>query len=157
MSSQNKIFKLWKLVLTVLISFAFMMLLFSHKSTSNKRSQLSNINSCRNHESISSMENIFNRLRYRKINHSEELLNINLQQPISHFPNLTFLTNKMHLALTTRSKYIPVSFQFPRLKNEFLYFAMINADRKFIIKNFDNGGIKIVGFEEIDFQLGIKQ
>lgn len=145
MSNQNKIFNFLKPFLAVLILFASMMLFVAH------------INSRRSGESISSMEDIFNQLGYREINGSQKLSHIRSHQPIGHFPNISFLTNKMHLALTTQSKYIPVSFQFPRLKNEFLYFARTNVDSKFVLKNFDNGGIKIVNFEEIDFQLGTKQ
>lgn len=58
---------------------------------------------------------------------------------------------RRHLAITTESKYIPQAFDFPRLKNEFLYFHKTYQDKKFVVKNFDSRGVKIVNFEEIDF------
>lgn len=57
-------------------------------------------------------------------------------------------------SVSTQSKYIPVAFEFPRLKNEFLYYQKMNLSKKFVVKNFDNRGVKIVDFEEIDFQMG---
>lgn len=80
-----------------------------------------------------------------------------------------------HLAITTDSKYIPQAFDFPRLKNEFLCkfqklcscdldgiklkcsyldFHKTYPDKKFVVKNFDNRGVKFMKFDEIDFFLG---
>jgi hypothetical protein len=67
---------------------------------------------------------------------------------------MSFLINKMFLATTSQSKYIPVGFDFPRLKNEFLYYQKLDLSKKFVMKNFDNRGVHIVDFEDIDFQMG---
>jgi hypothetical protein len=67
---------------------------------------------------------------------------------------MTFLTNKKFLAVTSQSKYVPVAFEFPRLKNEFLYYQKMDIDKKFVVKNFDNRGVQVVQFDEIDFQMG---
>jgi hypothetical protein len=67
---------------------------------------------------------------------------------------MSFLINKMFLATTSQSKYIPVGFDFPRLKNEFLYYQKLDLSKKFVMKNFDNRGVHIVDFEDIDFPMG---
>lgn len=67
---------------------------------------------------------------------------------------MTFLTNKLHLSVSTVSNYIPSSFSFPTLKNEFLYFAKLHPDAMFVRKTYDKTEIKILTFEEVDF--GIK-
>lgn len=67
---------------------------------------------------------------------------------------MPFLINKMFLATTSQSKYIPVGFEFPRLKNEFLYYQKMDLTKKFVVKNFDNRGVQVVSFDEIDFQMG---
>ena len=75
-------------------------------------------------------------------------------QMVNHFPGLTFMTNKLHLAVSTTQRFIPSSFNFPSLKNEFLYFAKIYPHNHFVEKSMDRGGIKIVPFEEINFGMG---
>jgi hypothetical protein len=67
---------------------------------------------------------------------------------------MTFLTNKKFMGVSTHSKYIPVAFEFPRLKNEFLYYQKMDLSKKFVVKNFDNRGVRILEFEEIDFLMG---
>lgn len=57
----------------------------------------------------------------------------------------------------TESKYIPVAFEFPRFKNEFLYHHRLNPDKKYLMKHFNEGGMKIVPFDEIDYFLGSEQ
>lgn len=58
------------------------------------------------------------------------------------------------MSVTTDSKYVPTSFDFPRLKNEFLFYKKMNLDKKFVVKNYDSGGVKIVEFKNTDFFLG---
>lgn len=123
-------------------------------------------------DNLRTMKRVFDRLGHRMVNGSEEpwdimwslefpfdrfpekLGNLKPHQRINHFPGMTFLTNKMFLAISTNSKYIPVAFEFPRLKNEFLYYHKLNVSRKFVVKNFDNRGVKIVKFNDMDFHLG---
>lgn len=75
-------------------------------------------------------------------------------QIMNHFPAQTFLTNKLHLAVSSSHPFIPNAFNFPNLKNEFLYFAKLYYERCFIQKNMNNGGIKIVPFDQINFGMG---
>jgi hypothetical protein len=123
-------------------------------------------------DNLRTMKRVFDRLGHRMVNGSEEawdimwslefpfdhfpekLVNVAPHQRINHFPGMTFLTNKMFLAISTNSKYVPVAFELPRLKNEFLYYYKMNSSKRFVVKNFDNRGVKIVKYESIDFQLG---
>lgn len=84
----------------------------------------------------------------------EKMVNLKPHQWINHLPGMVFITNKMYLAVSTQSKYIPVAFEFPRLKNEFTYYNRVNPDKQFVLKNFANRGVKIVKFEDVNFHLG---
>ncbi|KAG5668722.1 hypothetical protein PVAND_016649 [Polypedilum vanderplanki] len=75
-------------------------------------------------------------------------------QMINHIPSITFLTNKLHLSISATSRFIPSSFNFPSLKNEFLYYAKVFPKSKFIVKNMDQGGIEVVPFEKVNINLG---
>ena len=89
------------------------------------------------------------------IQNEENLQNFQTPDNFPHIPTgMTFLTNKMFLAITSQSKYVPVGFEFPRFKNEFLYYMKMDTSKKFVEKNFDNRGVRVVDFEEIDFQMG---
>ena len=67
---------------------------------------------------------------------------------------MTYLTNKAHFAINTLSKYIPSAFNFPNLKNEFLYYAKLFPETNFVLKSFDEAEIKIVDFYEVDYGMG---
>ncbi|XP_070502903.1 probable tubulin polyglutamylase ttll-15 [Chironomus tepperi] len=75
-------------------------------------------------------------------------------QLINHYPGFTFLTNKLHLSVTTSQRFIPSAFNFPSLKNEFLYYAKLFPKAHFVVKNMDRGGIEILPFEKINFRMG---
>jgi hypothetical protein len=75
-------------------------------------------------------------------------------QMVNHVPSITFLTNKLHLSISTTSRYIPSSFNFPSLKNEFLYFAKVFPQYRYVMKNMDRGGIVMALFEEVNINMG---
>ncbi|KAL7025475.1 hypothetical protein ACKWTF_013490 [Chironomus riparius] len=75
-------------------------------------------------------------------------------QMVNHFPGFTFLTNKLHMSVSTTQRFIPSAFNFPSLKNEFLYYAKLFPTNHFVVKNMDRGGIEIVPFEKINFGMG---
>lgn len=75
-------------------------------------------------------------------------------QLVNHFPGLTFLTNKLHLSVSTTKTYVPSSFNFPTLKNEFLYYAKVFPETKFVQKSMDKGNVTVVPFEKIHFKMG---
>lgn len=120
---------------------------------------------------LRSVKRVFDRLGHQMVNGSEEswdvlwslefpydnfpekLKDLKPHQRINHIPGMTFLTNKKFMAVSTQSKYVPVSFEFPRLKNEFLYYQKMDLSKQFVVKNFDNRGVNIVTFDEIDFQV----
>lgn len=124
-------------------------------------------------ENLRTIRTVFDSVGHRMVNGSEEswdimwslefpfdrfpekLINLQPHQRINHFPGMTFLTNKKFLAISTaHSKYIPTAFEFPRLKSEFMYYYKMNPEKKFVLKNFDIGGVKIVKYEMVDYQLG---
>ncbi|CAO1317561.1 unnamed protein product [Diamesa hyperborea] len=72
-------------------------------------------------------------------------------QRINHFIGMPLLTTKKNLVTQTKSKYIPQAFQFPSQIDDFKEFIKNNPNKKFVVKNYDNRGVKIVKEEEIDY------
>lgn len=121
------------------------------------------------------VKKVLDQLGYRMVNGSEErwdllwsvetpfdhyperITNYEPHQHINHFNGISFLTNKLYLGLSTQSKYVPISFEFPRLKNEFLYFQKQNTKTKFVLKNVTGGDVKIVKFKDMNFNLENQQ
>lgn len=75
-------------------------------------------------------------------------------QIMNHIPGITYITNKKYLSTSSISKYIPAAFSLPDLKNEFLYYMANYPEKKYVVKNYDNRGVKIIDPSRIDFQLG---
>lgn len=77
--------------------------------------------------------------------HRVHLNDLQRHQRINHFPGLSFLTIKKHLA-TKFSKYsfIPNGFTFPNMKNDFEKFIKENPSKRFVEKNWFNRGVKLV-------------
>lgn len=116
------------------------------------------LNEWNENDNLRTIKRVFDRLGHSQVNGSvgswdvlwsiefpfdtfpEKLVSFQPHQRINHIPGMTFLTNKKYLSVSTHSKYIPVSFEFPRLKNEFLYYSKMDLDKKFVVKNFDNRG-----------------
>jgi hypothetical protein len=65
-------------------------------------------------------------------------------QKLNHFPGIPFLINKRSLSINTKSKYILPGFHIPKDREKFTKFAAENSEKKFVMKNFDNRGVKIV-------------
>lgn len=123
-------------------------------------------------DNLRTVKRVLDRLGYQMVNDSNEpwdlmwsiefpydrflqKLNATLpHQRINHIPGMPFLTNKMYLAMTARSKFIPIAFEFPKLKNEFIYYKKMNPNKKFVIKNFDNRGVKVITHNTIDYDMG---
>jgi tubulin monoglycylase TTLL15 len=70
-------------------------------------------------------------------------------QKLNHFPGVPFLTNKRSLSLESTSKFIPQGFSIPEDLSMFDKFTAKNPTATFVLKNFDNRGVKIVTPEEI--------
>lgn len=123
------------------------------------------------YDRFEAVEKVLNQLGYRMVNgskerwdllwsaetpfdhHPDRIANYEPHQRINHFDGISFLTNKLYLGLSTQSKYVPISFEFPRLKNEFLYFQKQNTRTKFVLKNFNGGDVRIAQFKDMNFNL----
>lgn len=123
------------------------------------------------YDRFGAVEKVLDQLGYRMVNGSEErwdllwsaespfdhhpdrIVNYEPHQRINHFDGISFLTNKLYLGLSTQSKYVPITFEFPRLKNEFLYFQKQNTRMKFVIKNVKQGEVKMTKFKDMNFNL----
>ena len=132
------------------------------------------LNPWNKNDNLRTMKRVMNRFGYQEVNGNQtewdilrmveftfdktklNLSQLKAHQKVNHIPAMTFLTNKLHLTTTTQSKYIPPAFQFPKMINEFKKFIEINPDIKFVEKNYDNRGVKIVDKKEINFDMKSK-
>lgn len=128
------------------------------------------LNPWNKNDNLRTMKRVMNRFRYQEINGNQTVWDVlwmiefpfdktafnfshlKPHQKVNHIPGMTFLTNKLHLTTTTKSKYIPPAFQFPKMINEFKDFIATNPDAMFVEKNYDNRGVKIVAKSEINFE-----
>lgn len=86
--------------------------------------------------------------------HKEHLKDLQSHQRINHFPGMSNLTIKKNLA-TKFSHYgfIPNGFTFPSMRDDFERFCAANPEKKFVEKNWNNRGVKLVSNRnEINFE-----
>lgn len=113
---------------------------------------------------------VFDRLGYREVNGSTDSWDVqwSVENPfyhfedktkkvkphqwMNHFPGTIILANKLYMAIFSQSKYIPPSFEFPTLKNEFLYYNKVHPNKYFVAKNNAQGGVKIEKRGQQDLQ-----
>jgi tubulin monoglycylase TTLL15 len=84
----------------------------------------------------------------------DEFINneLRLEQRVNHIPGSQYFTNKMRLALETKSAYLLPTFKFPELYDEFHEFVKENPGKRFVRKNYNNRGVRIINIEEIDYE-----
>lgn len=127
------------------------------------------VNSWNQNDNLRTMKRVFNRLQYEEVNGSESdwdvlwsieypfdfvLQNVSTlksQQKVNHLPGINFITNKQFMTTRNKLKYIPRAFEFPAMVNEFKTYINDNPNKRFVVKNFDNRGVKIVDESEIDY------
>ncbi len=122
------------------------------------------------HDNLRSHRRIFSHLNYKLLNSSDEPwdvlwtleyafqafrehieeLKMQPHMKINHFPGMPFLTNKLVMATSTRSKYVPKAFAFPQNLQAFRQFVSENPNEKFVVKNFDNRGVKVATKEIVE-------
>ncbi|CAO1339005.1 unnamed protein product [Diamesa hyperborea] len=73
-------------------------------------------------------------------------------QRVNHFPGIPYLINKKYLTTNTVSKYLPPAFEFPDMIEEFKEYVENNPDKKFVEKNYDNRGVKIVNIKDVNYK-----
>lgn len=86
--------------------------------------------------------------------HKVNIKDLQLHQRINHFPGMSPLTIKKHLATKfTKFNFIPKGFTFPSMRNEFVKFMTENPDKEFVEKNWNNRGVRLVrNKNEINFE-----
>lgn len=83
---------------------------------------------------------------------SREMKTLKPHQRVNHIPGINFITYKKFMLTHNRFKFIPPAFEFPRMQNEFKSFVEKNPDKKFVVKNGFNRGVKIVEVDKINFE-----
>ncbi|KAG5674510.1 hypothetical protein PVAND_004472 [Polypedilum vanderplanki] len=88
---------------------------------------------------IWSIEYPFNRYK-------EQIKGMKTYQCVNHFPGMSHLTIKKHLATKfMQHSFIPKGYIFPSMKSDFLAFIQEHSDAKFVEKNWNNRGVKLLG------------
>ena len=73
-------------------------------------------------------------------------------QKINHIPGMNYLTDKSWLSTYNRHNEVLLQgFRFPAELHEFKIFVKKNPDARFVVKNFDNRGVKLVNISDIYF------
>lgn len=127
-------------------------------------------------DSLGSMKRVFDRFNNVRVNGSagddwdvlwniespfeqlpDEMRNLKPHQRVNHIPGIVHLINKMVMATSNRFDFIPRAFRFPAMIEDFKKFAHENPEKKFVVKNWDNRGVRIVPKDKVDFTLSSKQ
>ena len=77
-------------------------------------------------------------------------------QKVNHLPGVNFITHKQFMTTRNKLKYIPPAFQLSDMVNEFKTYINDNPNKRFVEKNFDNPGVKIVDESEIGYNDNLK-
>lgn len=73
-------------------------------------------------------------------------------QLINHIPGMNYIASKKFMNTNNQEfAFILRSFDFPDMITEFQAYRAENSGKKFIEKNFDNRGVKVVDIEDINF------
>lgn len=83
---------------------------------------------------------------------SSEMKSLKPHQRVNHIPGINFITFKSFMATHNKQKFIPPAFEFPHMIEHFKNHVKKNPDKKFVQKNGDNRGVKIVSVDEINFE-----
>lgn len=91
-------------------------------------------------------------IEYPFIMFSNQMKNLKPHQKVNHFPGIGVIAHKAYMTTHNKLPFIPAAFEFPRMYDEFKSFAEINPDRKFVIKNGDNRGVKVMSIDKMNFK-----
>lgn len=123
-------------------------------------------------DNLRSMKRVFDRLGYQFVNGNKtdwdvmwmienpydettmhyDFTKLKHYQRVNHFPGIPYLINKKYLTTNTYSKYLPAAFEFPDMTEDFKEYVKYNPNKKFVEKNYDNRGVKIVNIQDIDYK-----
>jgi hypothetical protein len=131
------------------------------------------INKWNENNNLGTMDKIFEKLGYEFVDASEtfewdilwsieyphkhleaflplRIFPLKQHQRINHIPGLVRITNKRGLGVYTKSKYLFPTFSFPDEIEKFNQYTSANPDAKYVEKNFDNRGVRIVTVDEFN-------
>jgi tubulin monoglycylase TTLL15 len=120
-------------------------------------------------DNLKSVKNVFDRLGHEMVNGSDEwevlwsdgnpfeafpdeMKNLEAHQRVNHFPGMNLLTNAAVMTSNSFFPFIPATFEFPRMIEEFENFVEMNPEVKFVRKGEKNRQVEIVTRDEINFE-----
>ena len=121
-------------------------------------------------DNMRTMKRVFDRLGYQRVDGNKtawdvmwmienpydeldyDFSTLKHYQRVNHYPGIPYLINKKYLTTNTYSKYLPPAFEFPAMIEEFKDYVERNPNKKFVEKNYDNRGVKIVNVEEVNYK-----
>ncbi|XP_070576680.1 probable tubulin polyglutamylase ttll-15 [Ptychodera flava] len=80
---------------------------------------------------------------------SSHLMQLKPHQRINHYPGIGYITNKVYLA-TSKLDYIPLAFEMPNQKEEFLKKSKDNPDMLWVQKSNTHRGIHVKKIEDLE-------
>jgi tubulin monoglycylase TTLL15 len=131
------------------------------------------INKWNKYDSLRTMNRVFKKLGYENVNASEtfewdilwsieypfkhleaflplKIFPLKQHQRINHILGIYRITNKRGLGTFTKSKYLLPTFVFPREHEQFNQFNLANPNAKYVEKNYNNRGVRIVTVDEFN-------
>lgn len=82
----------------------------------------------------------------------DKMKNLKPHQRVNHFPGINYITNKALMSTTNRFPFVPASFRFPKMRDEFSKFITQNPNTKLVVKSEHNRGVEIVTIDKVDFE-----
>lgn len=121
-------------------------------------------------DNLRSMKRVFNRFGCEMVNGSlddswdvlwaveypfdqlpEQMRQLKPQHRVNHIPGINFITYKAFMVTNNHFDFIPAAFEFPRMIEAFKIFSDENPSTRFVVKDGENRGVKLVTIEEMDF------
>lgn len=81
---------------------------------------------------------------------SKEMKNLKPRQKVNHIPGINYITLKSFMTTHNRLDFIPPAFEFPHMAEDFRNYIKHNPEKKFVQKNGENRGVKIVSVDDIN-------
>lgn len=82
----------------------------------------------------------------------ERMRNLKPHQMVNHMLGIASITNKAFMVTHNRFDFIPRAFEFPGMTEEFHNYSQLNPDKRYVVKNEFNRGVKLVKLSDINFK-----
>lgn len=121
-------------------------------------------------DNLRSAKRVFGRLGHEMVNGSHEewdvlvsieyifehfpdqMRNLKPHQRVNHFPGINYITYKAYMTTHNFYSFIPATFSFPDMVEDFKSFVVKNPKKKFVRKSDSNRGVEIVSKDKINFK-----